>query len=164
VSSIPKKRTAFIRVNKLEEFAGVYKNLGEDMSKRTMYLSSLIWPLEIELDHSSISRIEVKAKGDKTLDVVAWNNDLIKKQSKLILGIDFKIEAGCISLDNGFGMFGFKVGEPIFGSYYSVKKLGIDVDGNGKYQEELYLIGLIYLVFPVAGKYVDEVRFVKVSE
>ncbi len=50
-------------------------------------------------------------------------------------------------------MFGFKVGEPIFGPYYIVKKLGIDVDG--KYQEELSLIGLIYLVFPVAGKFVD---------
>lgn len=161
----PPNNVGFGRIETISDLEGVYQNLGEqDPGAYPIYLSSIIWPKTIEIDHATIKSVEVRALNKDSLVIRASGNKGIVKESVFIEGKDFVITSGRIKLKRHVGFAGFKSGEPLVGPYYEKEDLGIDKNGNAKFAQGGVLAGLVYMVVPIAANVTGEVKFNKLHK
>jgi len=160
-SAPPPNHPPFRATTTLVQLEGVYENKGDGGTDHapTLYLSSILWPDDDSLDHHQIERIAVDKQSENTLQIRALRSGEIVRKKELIEGQDFKIEDGVIVLSSEAGIAGLKTGEPLLGFYGGSSKLGLDVEGHGKFHSSGTAAGLAFLVFPVAASYARDVRF-----
>jgi hypothetical protein len=165
--SRPPNNSAFGSIETTRDLEGVYQNIGEGKPEnRPIYLSTLIWPKDKEINHNKIETIEVRVVSDNTIIIRALGRpDVgIIKEEKFIEGKDFEIHFGRIRLRQSVGFSGSKLGDPIVGPTYEDVELGLDIEGQGKYKDNYSVVGLVYLVLPVAMSESNEVRFVRIGK
>ncbi len=158
----PNNAFFFDQVDKLNKLEGVYQNLGESRQGlyETIYLSQLIWPKDKSLSHAAITSVDVRAVNDTTLLVkaIGWEKEIVK-EAKFTKGKDFEINFGHILLKQRVGF----IADVFLGPYYERSELGIDTQGSGKNRQYTALLGLGFLIVPVAGGGWDDIRFVRIG-
>ena len=157
----PQNNSNFSENTKINNLVGMYKNLGDDGINDNInkYLSELIWPHDKSLQHESINIISVKKKDNKSLIVKAMNKDLIIKEQLFTEGKEFKIDDGIIILANKTEILGTKSGEVAVGLSSYKNTIGLDKNGDGKYQSSSAAGALLLLVIPIAIHGKQEIRF-----
>lgn len=149
----------------LDGFDGVYKNRGrrqadpklEELGRKPYYLclSMFIWPEEGWEFHKSIDKVEVKALDADAILVKGFGRDGLVKEGVLTKGRDFELSpSGRISLPWRCG-----VPLPVVGVGFRQAELGIDLRGDGKYEDRTTFVGMLALLIPLAGTGTEEARF-----
>lgn len=161
--SAPPDNVAFLPVENLLEFAGIYRNLGEGGPQgKPVYLSSLIWNSR-DLDHSTFTAVEVQVADANTLVVRALSEDKIAREETFVREKDFRIEQGRIQLLWRWALFNYGGDDVLVGPRYELSELGLDVNRDVKYSSRAAGAGLIFLLFPVAISDTQEVRFLRLT-
>lgn len=162
----PKDNSGFNNITSLSDLEGIYKNLGEgEKSSSTIYLSSIIWPKLVSLDHQSIETIEVKLIERNALLVRAVGKTEIIYESTFVEGTDFDFDSGYIMLRQVLGLsLGYPAGNPFIGIIYEKRTLGLDQRGEGKFRMSGAVAGVAFLVLPMIGTGRTDVRFLRITE
>ena len=162
-ASKPSNNVEFVTTHALQELAGTYQNLGES-KERGHYLSQTIWPKEKALRHDSISAISVRVIGDTALAVQALQGSDVVKEGLFVSGKDFQFTRGRLRL-NATSDDTFRNPEA-GGLFFSrvTQELGVDTKGQGKLKKRETVVGLAYLVAPIAVTGTTEVRFPRIGE
>lgn len=163
----PMNNAEFTRVENIKQLEGIYKNIGEgnkEYSSYIIYLSSIIWPNDKAMDHSSIESVEIRTTNNVDLMAIAHGKDDIKKQTVFIRNKDFKISSGRIILARVVSIAGFREGEAMLGIYGGQIEIGLDKNGQGKYRTKGSVVGLAFCVMPIAMNVREDIRFVKIKE
>jgi hypothetical protein len=164
--SSPPGNVAFDHIETLKDLEGVYQNLGEGgWREKPFYLSMLIWPRRTERDHGIIKTIEIRVNSENALVVKASDGKSIIKEETFIEGKHFKVRSGRIQLNRiGFAFHPKGGDDPFVGPGYESGELGLDRNGQGKYQEISAYAGLIYSFFPMGVLDRKEMRFLKLND
>ncbi len=163
VSSAPISNAEFDTIKSLSDLQGLYRNKGDTgESIPAIYLSRVIWPDDKELNHESIYAVEVLKSGSTQLFVKALSSQAVEKEDRFLLGKDFSLEDGRITIKREGGVAGFKSGEPMLGLYYGSVTLGLDKKGHGKYRSSGSAIGMVFLIVPMAISGQNDVRFERI--
>lgn len=122
----------------------------------------ILWPTKTDLDHKSISVIEVTVNSDTALRVKAIGNGIAVIDEILIEGKDFHLEDGKISLPSKTeaGV----LGGVLVGSSISTNKIGLDKTGHGKFNHIATAAGLAYLFVPIVLSETREVQFHRIEK
>lgn len=162
LNSAPKDNVAFGDVSSLQQLQGNYQNAGIGGGAAVTYLSAIIWP-DPKLDHKGIDRVLVTARNTNTLLVQAYSANSVVKEGVFVEGKDFHLANGRLHLKRDVSILGFRAGEPILGAGYENVEIGLDGSGQGKYQQDFAVAGLVFALFPAAFVGSSEVRFVKLQ-
>ena len=165
-SSKPAQNVGFEKAHSLRDLDGTYRNLGEIDPKyeQSDYLSAIIWPRLDASQHRAITTIAVHAMGDTALNVVARDMNGIAKEQTFVRGKDFEFSGGKVHLKTAWSnnLKEKEQGGVFF--VHTLKELGVDKKGQGKFKKNETVVGAAYLVVPIAAGHSDEVRFVRVEE
>jgi hypothetical protein len=157
-SYAPPNNSPFTYIKELKDLDGIYFNLGEGELTRKLYLSSLIWKNDKQLNHKAITSIQVKANDAEILSVKAIADGNIKKESLFRLNKDFILSSGKIPFKDVWG-----IPVPILGIGYKSSEIGIDQSRNGKYKENVTVGGLFAVLIPIFMTGSEEFRFTRVK-
>jgi len=158
----------FEAISSLDALNGTYANLAEaGDSARPVYLSTIIWPRDESLHHASADAIEIEARDDVTLAVRAvtgtGTSRQVLKESEFVQGEDFDFKSGRLHLKAGPRLAGTEIGEPVLGLQTMSIEVGLDERGDGKLRGSTSVIGLAYMIVPVAAGETHEMRFVRLD-
>jgi hypothetical protein len=163
-SSRPANDVEFGSVGALADLNGRYANRGEvGEGVPPVYLSSIIWPEDENLDHTAIDEIEIVATSERTLRATALTGTGVTRESDFNAGRDFEMDSGRLRLNLGARVAGSRADEPILGIHTRSVELGLDEHGDGRMRGHDMILGLAYAVFPVAASEDRVVRFVRVG-
>jgi hypothetical protein len=162
----PKVNLDFSSTKNQNQFNGLYRNFGEPGG----YLSSIIWKNKIlksnksdnEIAHKDIQFIEI-LNNDTQFTVNAISNDCITYSQQYQAGQDFKISKGKIVLNRKLDLLTRGSGDILVGPSYEQIEIGIDESGNGKFKDAAYFAGLGFLIIPIAGFDIREIKFEKID-
>jgi len=176
----PENKLAFDDLNNVKRLQGVYTNKGETGTEKNKYLSQVLWGYEVfgevpsatgqsinawvervESNHAKIDRIQVIALSDNEINVSAISDDCITYERKYIYSEDFTFIKGKIYIKREGFLLSRGAGDVLVGPSYQETVLGLDEAGDGKYQDSGYFAGLVFLLFPVAGGGIEDVKFAK---
>jgi hypothetical protein len=161
----PHDDVGFGEMDSVRELEGTYANRGEiDAQVPTLLLSSIIWPRDTDMDHTSIEAVNIRALDDVTLVVRALSDTVTVREEQFVSGRDFEFKSGRLTLDVGPKMVGDKAGEAIFGVRSLDIEVGLDERGDGKLRSKSAFIGLAYMVIPIAGGETRHIRFTRIDE
>lgn len=155
----------FGSIHSINDLAGVYQNLGEGVPEKRrfrFYLSRIIWPNDERIHHEAVVSVEVRVTDRNTLSVRAHTKDGIAKEDTFVAGKDFELRSGRIYMKQKMAVPGAQV--PVAGLEYESAVLGLDTQGEGKYQTNFAIAGLAFMLIPVAYGESYEVRFVRISK
>jgi hypothetical protein len=152
----PVENQSFREVQQLTELEGVYVNKGDPKG----FLSQEIWPKVGNFSHEAIQYIEVNAAND-ALIVKAIKNDCVVYERSYLLGRDFSVVDGAISIRSESHAVTRGPGDVVVGPSFQSKTLGIDKSGNGKARDSFFMAGLVFMIFPIALSDTKEVRYLK---
>lgn len=162
--SEPKDNQEFYQISQISELAGVYKNKGDPSG----YLSEIIFGYtnlntSPEVSHADIEFIEVLSTTN-SLHVKAIKNGCTIYEKPYILGRDFNISGGKITLSKDAFLLSRGAGDVLAGPSYEKITLGLDTGGHGKYRKSDYAAGLVFLLLPIAFSATDDSRFERVND
>lgn len=164
MSTAPSNNQAFTKVTNLEEFVGLYRNLGDGgKNSHKLYLSRIIWSDDEEMSHEEIDLVRVTVSVAKTLLIGAYSQQSIVKEQEFVEGVDFKITGGRVILDREGGVAGLKGGEPLLGLYYGSSEIGLDIQGNAKFYSSGAAAGMAFLVIPIVAGGDQTVKFIRIE-
>lgn len=160
----PINNSDFELTNTLDDLQGIYRNKGDTgNSDYDIYLSKIIWPSDASLNHEQIDLLQVEAINKISLMVTAIGDGKTVYKAQFYQGKDFSFENGRIILNHEGGVAGFKTGEPLLGLYSGKVILGLDKKDQGKFRSSSRVIGMAYLIVPVAVKAMEDVRFERIK-
>lgn len=159
----------FARVAEVRDFDGVYRNRGVagdgDATPTEVFLSGLIWPGEMKLDHPGVETVDFRAVDDGVVRVRALGSDgAVRRESTFVEGRDFVLERGRVRIRRESALLSHSPDDPLVGPRVEQIVLGLDELGQGRSRSTFRGAGLIYLILPVAISTTDEVRFERVAE
>jgi len=162
--SVPKNNQSFKSITELSELSGLYKNAGDPSG----YLSAVIWGDSIEnikpeFQHEGIEFIEVKTI-EKSIIVRAIENSCSIYEKTYVLGRDFEINAGQISILSETSILTRGLGDVLVGPSYEKITLGLDSRRDAKYRNSGYAAGLAFMIIPVAVSGTKDIRFERASD
>ena len=161
----PPGNPSFVNLENIGELAGTYRNKGQgDVRYRSIYLSTILWPLDMDLNHEAIQTISVAEVAPGTLEAKALSGDVVVKVGRFVENQDFTLQDGRIMLKHEAGLAGLKAGEPLLGPYHGRTEIGLDANGRGKLRSEYAVAGLAFLIFPVAADVTEEFFYEKLPE
>ena len=164
-TTAPSGNSAFVDIRDIGELAGTYNNKGQgDVKYRSIYLSTILWPLDMDLNHEAIQKISVVEVAPGVLEAKALSDNLVVKVGRFVENEDFKLKDGRIMLKHEAGLAGLKTGEPLLGPYHGRTELGLDANGQGKLRSEYTVAGLAFLIFPVAADVTEEFFYEKLPK
>ena len=162
----PQEKIGFSNTSSLANLSGLYKNEGDPGASLSQILfgySSIQSSGEKKLiDHKSITHIAVKVI-DNRVNVRAIQNDCYVYERVFIEGEDFEITHGEIVLKRKVSLLSRGPDDVLVGPVYEKIVIGLEKDGDGVYRSQVYGGGLVFLLFPVVFKELDEVRFERVE-
>ncbi|HEX9757482.1 MAG TPA: hypothetical protein VGB26_06730 [Nitrospiria bacterium] len=165
ITTGPTNNVDFGKIETIRELEGVYQNLGErEQGAYPIYLSQVIWPKTVGIDHAAITTIEVRLLNPNTLGVRASSNNGVEKEDTFVEGKDFEIHSGRIRLKQSFRIAGFRSGDLIVGPTYERDELGLDRKGHGKLSKQGGFVGLVVSLIPMAIGVNEDVRFVRIDK
>jgi hypothetical protein len=166
VVSRPPQNVGFGHATTLRDLEGDYVNLGEGHNgKPSIHLSEIIWPRD-SLRHEAISTIEVRAPSDSilVLRAIGAGGDTVRT-SRFTRGTQFELREGHVHLKSISGAVAPDAeGSAFLGAGSETVELGIDIHGDAKYKSTMYFAGVAFLVVPVAGGGLTEVRFRRITK
>jgi hypothetical protein len=159
----PSDNQEFHQISQLSELAGVYKNNGNPSG----YLSQIIWndikSIIDGIDHEQIEFIEVTPK-DNSLIVGAISGGCTIYKRTYILGRDFNITDGKITMHKNTFLYTRGGDDPLLGPSYEKTTLGLDVKNQGKSRDYEYGVGLLLMAVPVSVSQTRDIRYERVSD
>jgi hypothetical protein len=171
VNEVPKENLEFAPKADAQDFKGVYRNAGDPNG----YLSQQIWRdhgyiidnFGKKTPHKEIELVEVLSKGD-TLTVRAIKDECVIYQKDYVVGRDFTLTDGRIVLNRRFHPLSREGddgghGDVLVGPSYEKIELGLDSKGDGKYRNQGYFAGMVFLFIPIAGGGTSDVKFTKLN-
>ncbi|MHB8621786.1 MAG: hypothetical protein ACYDBA_00280 [Sulfuricaulis sp.] len=118
--------------------------------------------MDTHLRHNEIELMQVMVF-DQTVSVNAIQNGCIIFTKKYVVGRDFDISGGKITIHQEVHMLPERTGDPRVGPSIEKIELGLDTNGNGKWREGTYFAGLIFLFAPVEISDVHNVKFERIE-
>jgi len=163
--SAPKDNFQFSDTSNIQQFIGVYKNVGDPNG----YISRELWKGSYIVDifgkdvaHKEIEFIEV-LHIDNKLRVNAIKNDCIIYSKDYVIDQDFTITSnGRIVLKKDINLLNRGTGDPLVGPSYEKLEIGLDEKGSGKSKGQVYFAGLAFMFFPMAGGASSESKYEKI--
>lgn len=165
VSTAPLENAPFSNVSSIDELVGRYSNEGDGgpEAQSSLYLSRILWPKDKSIVHERIEFINVEKASEDSLVVNGLGGGKLIKKSIFTLGVNFEIDNGVIILSSEVGIAGLKSGEPMVGVYAGGSKIGLDVNGHGKFHSSGTAAGLVFLFLPMAVGGSQDVRFNRIE-
>lgn len=159
----PEGNQDFHHVSRLTELEGVYKNKGDPGG----FLSQVIWDTGANtppvVHYQEVEFIEV-ASTENSLTAKAIQNGCVIYEKSYVLGRDFEIEDGKISIHRDVSLLTRGAGDVLVGPSYEKITLGLDAGKNGKFRDSGYAAGLAFLFLPIAVADTRDVRFERVAD
>ena len=155
----PVQNQNFREVQYLTELEGVYVNKGDPKG----FLSQEIWPKVGNFSHEAIQYIEVNSAND-TLIVKAIKSDCVVYERSYVLGRDFSLVDGAISIRSKSHAFSRGPGDLVLGPSFQSTTLGVDPSGNGKSRDSFAMAGLVLMILPIALSDTREVKYLKSTQ
>ena len=143
----PPRHRSFVDIKQVAELAGSYENQGQpkDVKFRSIYLSTILWPLDMRLNHEAIQQISVAEVAAGTLEAKAFSDNVVVKVGRFVENEDFTLKNGRILLRHDAGLAGLQAQE----------------EGQDKASGEHAVAGLVFLIFPVATDMTEEFFYKK---
>ena len=148
VTPLPRHRS-FVDIKQVAELAGTYENQGQagDVKFRSLSLSTILWPLDMHLNHEAIQQISVAEVAPGTLEAKAFSGNVVVKVGRFVENEDFTLKDGRILLRHEAGLAGLQAEEK--------------GQGQDKSSGEDAVAGLAFLIFPVATDMTEEFFYKK---
>ena len=162
----PPNHSSFVTIKNISELAGTYKNRGQpgDVKFRSIYLSTILWPLDMDLKHEVIQTISVVEVAPGTLEAKALSDNVVVKVGRFVENQDFTLEEGRIMLRHEAGLAGLQAGAPLLDPCPDGSESGLDANERNKCSDEYTVAGLTFLLFPVAADLTEEFFYEKLPE
>jgi hypothetical protein len=161
--SEPKGNQDFYTAAQLADFEGVYKNKGDPVG----FLSQVIWDTGSStppvVHYQDVEFIEVSSTKN-SLTAKAIQNGCVIYEKSYVLGRDFEIDGGKISIHREVSLLTRGPGDVLLGPSYEKISLGLDAGKNGKFRYSGYAAGLAFLFLPIAASDMRDVRFERVAD
>jgi len=161
--SEPEGNRDFHHLSQLSELEGVYNNKGNPNG----FLSQVIWGASTDkppvVNDQAVEFIEVTSAAN-SLKAKAIQNGCVIYERSYVLGRDFEIEDGKISIRKDISLLTRGSGDVLVGPSYEKTSLGLDLGKNGKLRNSGYSAGLAFLFLPIAMAASDDVRFDRISD
>lgn len=166
VVSGPREKINFSSTSSLANLSGLYKNEGDPGQSLSQILFGYP-PIKNTgenktVDHKSITHIAVKVMHNRVM-VRAIQGDCYAYEREFVEGEDFDITDGEIVLTRKVSLLSRGPDDVLVGPTYEKVVFGLEKEGHGVYRSQVYGGGLVFLLFPVAFKELDEVRFERVE-
>ena len=160
--SAPINDVGFDSPDSIHSLEGCFTNHSEGENKRVgQYLSQIIWPTA-KFDPFLVKAIHVVAVDEKPLRVAAVTDGNVIHESLFVEGQDFYLKSGPISdKKRAFVSFAYPPGNPFIGVGHETNKLGIDKNGDGRFQQNGAFVGTAFLFIPIAGTGEESYRFTR---
>lgn len=160
----PPNNAEFGTISSLSQLTGSYRNEGSGAGARfPLRLTQVIWP-DSGLDHAAITKVRVTAEGADVLRVRAYSDTEQLKEGLFRNGSDFEIESGRLLIKRSCAIMGHRPGDVILGAGCGSVELGLDVAGEGKYERDTVVGGLLAALIPFAATSSEDVRFERLPE
>ena len=157
------KNQEFFHISQLSELAGVYKNKGDPHGYLSKIMFGYIKPnISTETSHQDIKFIEVlSAENSLTVRVIKDGCAIYEKP--YVIGRDFELDDGRIILHRDSFLLTKGGQDPFLGPRIEQITLGLDRGKHGKWRKSHEMVGLAFMLFPVAGSTTSDIRFERVK-